>query len=107
LEWDDDDLADGLLEAEELQSVFSALANPVRRYLWELLEVDDASAGDLARSAATHFGISKARAAAHLQVLGRAGLVTVHPDGTWRYYRRVPGAAQDIADWLKRVELSR
>lgn len=102
-----DDLEERFADASELQEKFVALASPVRRDLLELLEVDDAAAGDLAASAAAHWGITRARASQHLQVLANAGLVQVSPDGTWRYYRRELGAAYPVIEWLRSVQLAR
>ena len=104
--WLDPDLSDEELDAVELQTIVEALAHPVRRYMIDLLEVDDALAGDLAASASAQWGISMSRASQHLQVLARAGLVDVSQDANHREYRRRSGAAQPLADWLTRSELS-
>jgi DNA-binding transcriptional ArsR family regulator len=100
-----DDLEERLADASALQTLFVALAHPARRYLLEMLEVDDAAAGDLAASAAARWGITRTRASQHLQVLANAGLVQVSPDGAWRYYRREPGAGYPVIEWLRSVEL--
>ncbi|MDN4475974.1 metalloregulator ArsR/SmtB family transcription factor [Demequina sp. SYSU T00192] len=98
---------DGLHRTERLDAILTALAHPVRRRLLELLEFGAATAGDLSASAADSFGISPARASQHLRVLAHAGLVDVMPDGTHRWYSLADGAADDIADWLARLRLSR
>jgi DNA-binding transcriptional ArsR family regulator len=89
-----------------LDLVIQALSSPVRRFLLELLEVDDATAGELAASAADNFGISLARASQHLQVLARAELVIATRDGTWRNYRRIPSSARPLTLWLQQAGLS-
>lgn len=89
----------------ELQAVVTAVAHPVRRFLIELMEVDDATASDLAASASDAWGISIPRASQHLQVLARADLVTVIPHGSYRFYRRNVGAAASLSHWLRAVEL--
>jgi DNA-binding transcriptional ArsR family regulator len=101
-DWEDDEPTD----AEVLQLQFAALSSPIRRYLLDLLEVDDATAGDLAASAVDHWGITRTRASQQLQILARAGLIQASADGSWRYYRREPGSAQQVLDWLRRVELA-
>lgn len=89
----------------ELQAVATAVAHPVRRFLLELLVVPDATATDLAASASDVWGISIPRASQHLQVLARAELVDVLPDGPFRYYRRNPRSGRPLGEWLRAVEL--
>ncbi|WP_062527168.1 ArsR/SmtB family transcription factor [Demequina rhizosphaerae] len=93
--------------AARLDATLTALADPVRRRLLELLEVGPTSAGDLAASAASLYGISHTRVSQHLKVLATAGLVDIAPDGTHRWYSLVDGAADDVADWLAGLRLSR
>lgn len=95
-----DGLEDLLEHEAHLDRVLRALAHPVRRFLLEMLVDVDASAGDLAASAAVNFGISSARGSQHLQVLAEAELVTVIPDGPWRYYRLAPNGSDVAVAWL-------
>ncbi|WP_296665419.1 metalloregulator ArsR/SmtB family transcription factor [Demequina sp.] len=91
----------------DLDAMLRALADPVRRYILELLRDGQGAAGDLAASAAARFGISTARASQHLQVLARSGLVRVMHDGSWRWYGISVGAAGPVAEWMRGVELAR
>ena len=94
------ELADAIADAEELDQVLRALADPVRRYLLELLRHDGCTAGDLAASAADRFGISPSRASQHLKVLADARLVTVGRTGTWRYCEYRERSADRVAEWI-------
>ena len=93
----------GAHDAAGLDAVLHALANPVRRYLLDLLRHDGATATELGASAAAAFGISPARASQHLQVLARASLVEVQTDATWRHYRFRSGSCDVVSDWLERL----
>ena len=95
------DWVDELARDDALQRVLHALAHPVRRYLLSIIGPDDASAGDLAGSAAAMFGISSARGSQHLRVLADAGLVDVVSDGLWRFYRPNPAGVTDLRAWLR------
>ena len=81
---------------DELDAVFTALANPTRREIVVRLAAGDASVSELAEP----FGVSLPAMAKHLQVLERAGLVT-----RGRIARRRPAhlRAEPIAEataWL-------
>lgn len=99
-----EDFEDRIEHEAHLQRVLHALTDPVRRFLLELLVDVDASAGDLAASAAANFGISSARGSQHLRVLAEAGLVAVIPDGPWRYYRLVPAGSDVAVEWLAELK---
>ncbi|WP_062077364.1 ArsR/SmtB family transcription factor [Demequina globuliformis] len=86
-----------------LNEAFPALAHPVRRFLLEILENDGAGAMSLAASAADTFGISSQRGSHHLQVLARAGLVTVQHDGLHRHYTLAAPAFDPVTTWITTV----
>ncbi|MFW2512510.1 ArsR/SmtB family transcription factor [Demequina sp. SO4-13] len=88
----------------QLRRTLTALDDPARRFLLELLADCDATAGDLAASAAVNFGISAKRGSQHLRVLAEAELVDVYPDGPWRSYRIRPGGGEVVVEWLARLE---
>lgn len=96
----DPDWVEELEFDDELQRVLHALAHPVRRYLLSIMVPSDASATDLAASAAAQFGISAGRGSQHLRILADAGLVEVIADGQWRYYRRQSSGADVVRTWL-------
>ena len=104
--WDDED--DETWEAFTARAVdakLAALANPARRLALELLVSGDATAGDLAASIADTFGVSASRASQHLQVLARADLVRVNPDGLLRNYRLNETGLAEISAWIASLKL--
>lgn len=80
--------------------VFSALANPVRRRLLELLVESPRNAGDLAGE----FDLSRPAISEHLQVLRRAELVRDVVRGRERVYELAPEPLADIGTWLRPFE---
>jgi len=74
-----------LVELEEIDRVFSALAHQARRHILQVLNARGGamSAGDLA----ARFAHSWPTTTRHLRVLEQAGLVSVDNDGRYRYYR--------------------
>lgn len=66
-----------------MQTVFEALAHPVRREILRLLRERAMSAGELAE----HFPIAKATLSGHFTVLKTADLVTTERQGTTIIYR--------------------
>lgn len=80
--------------------VFSAVAEPNRRDLLELLGVGEATVGELVDA----MGISQPRVSKHLGVLRDAGLVRVRVDGRYRRYRVNGSALRPIDDWVRRFE---
>jgi DNA-binding transcriptional ArsR family regulator len=80
--------------------VFSALANPVRRRLLELVAESPRNAGSLA----AEFELSRPAVSEHLQVLRRADLVTEETIGRERVYRLAPRPLAELDDWLRPFE---
>ena len=80
--------------------VFSALANPVRRRLLELLAESSRNAGALA----DEFELSRPAISEHLQVLRRAALVREETRGRERHYELAAGPLADVSDWLRPFE---
>ena len=80
--------------------VFSALADPTRRKIIELL----ADGGQLpAAEIAAHFPISAPAISQHLKVLQQAGLVSVERRAQQRIYRLNPQAMLELEDWARRL----
>lgn len=80
--------------------VFSALANPVRRRLLELVAEAPRNAGSLA----AEFDLSRPAVSEHLQVLRRAELVVEERRGREHVYRLAPQPLADLDDWLRPFE---
>lgn len=80
--------------------VFSALANPVRRRLLELLIDSPRNAGALA----AEFDLSRPAISEHLRVLRHAGLVRDSVHGRERVYELAPEPLAEIGTWLRPFE---
>jgi DNA-binding transcriptional ArsR family regulator len=93
--------------AARVDTALRAVANPVRRFLLELLVSGSAQAGDLAASAAAMFGISTSRASQHLQVLARAGLVDVDAYENVREYSLTDRGLDEVSAWIASLRLAR
>jgi DNA-binding transcriptional ArsR family regulator len=78
-------------------SAYTALAEPHRRQILDLLRRGERPAGELVQMLElSQPGVSK-----HLKVLKDAGLVSVRPDGKRRLYALRPDALADVAEWLE------
>jgi len=64
------------------QKIFSALADPTRRAIFESLRTDSRTVGDLA----SNMTVSRPAVSQHMKALEDAGLVTVEPKGNRRFY---------------------
>lgn len=82
--------------AEREDRVFSALADPSRRALFESLTRGEAAVKDLT----ARFDISQPAVSQHLAVLKEAGLVTGRRDGRQVFYRVEPKGMKPLIDWL-------
>lgn len=76
--------------------VFTALADPTRRSLFERIAEQPQTVGALAKQ----FPISRPAVSQHLKVLKDAGLVQDEPRGTSRIYRIDPAGLGPIRRWL-------
>jgi DNA-binding transcriptional ArsR family regulator len=85
------------MDADELSSVFAALADPTRRAILARLAEGEATVNELAAP----FPISLQAVSKHLKVLERAGLITRGKDAQWRPCRLVPAPLRDIAEWTE------
>ena len=83
--------------ASRVQSL-SALADPVRREVVDLLAGGELAAGELA----DRFPVSRPAISRHLRVLREAGLVRVRTDGRHRLYALEPGPLRELDAWLER-----
>ncbi len=87
----------------ELDDTLSALADPTRRGVVDLLRRGPRRAGDLANAC----GTSAPAMSRHLRVLRRRGLIEeerVENDARLRVYRLRPERFRDLQGWLEDVE---
>ena len=85
-----------MVEHEEENEVFRALADPTRRALLAMLSEEAQPVSALtARFAMTQPAISQ-----HLKVLKEAGLVSKRRDGRNQFYALDPEPLRHVADWL-------
>ena len=79
---------------------FSALADPTRRKIIELLARD----GQLpATEISEHFSVSPQAISQHLKVLRQAKLVQVEKQAQQRIYRVNPDAMLELEDWARQM----
>jgi len=85
-------------EQQELNLVFAALSDPVRREILDRLDGHDLLVSEIA----AHFDISLQAVSRHIQVLVRAGLVTQERTGRISRCRFDAGPICNAAVWLNR-----
>ena len=78
------------------EDVFSAIADPTRRRILELLGRRPEAVGELA----ARFDISRPAISKHLRVLSEAGLVRAEADGRRNIYALEPAPFAAVRDWL-------
>jgi DNA-binding transcriptional ArsR family regulator len=76
--------------------VFTAIADPTRRRLVDLLGERDRNVTELAG----YFAVSIPAISQHLRILREVGLVVVQQIGRQRFYRLRPRALRDVHDWV-------
>ena len=77
---------------------FTALADPTRRSILEMLAAEDRNAGDIASA----FSVSRPAISRHLRVLREAGLVSAREQGQQRIYTLDPSPLAEVAGWVNR-----
>lgn len=86
-------------EAQNLDHIFGAIADPTRRAIVErLFARGEMTVGDIAAP----FAISTSAISRHLQVLEQAGLVERRVERQWRIIRIRPAALAPVESWLAR-----
>ena len=88
---------------DDLDTTLTALADPTRRRVVELLRRDPRRAGDIAAAV----GVTPAALSRHLRVLRRAGIVEVDTpgdDARHRVYRLRPDRIVQLQAWLDQVQ---
>lgn len=79
-----------------LDTAFSALADPTRRAILARLALGETNVTELAKP----FAMSLPAVSKHLKVLERAGLISRGREAQWRPCRIEPRALKNIDDWL-------
>jgi DNA-binding transcriptional ArsR family regulator len=77
-------------------ATWSALNDPHRRYVLELLRTRPHDVGELTSA----LGLSQPGTSKHLRALRDAGLVRVRIDAQRRVYELDPGPLAELDDWL-------
>ena len=85
-----------MVQYQQIDRTFSALADPTRRQLLERLGRGDASISELAEP----YGISLTGMKKHVRVLEEAGLVTTEKVGRVRRCRLGPRRLEDVEEWV-------
>jgi DNA-binding transcriptional ArsR family regulator len=86
------------VQAERLDTVFAALADPTRRAIIARLARGEASVMELAQP----FAMSQPAISKHIKVLERAGLVSRGRDAQRRPCRLEAAPLRDVTKWLER-----
>ena len=82
----------------DLDLVFGALADPIRRAILARLAEGEATVGQLAQP----FDVSRPAISKHLRVLERARLVRRTPEGRMSRCELDAGPMQEAAEWVER-----
>jgi DNA-binding transcriptional ArsR family regulator len=80
-----------------VQAVATAVADPIRRRVLELVRDREVAAGELA----SQFEVSRPAVSRHLRVLREAGLVHERREGRLRLYRADPTPLAELRSWLE------
>jgi DNA-binding transcriptional ArsR family regulator len=79
------------------ETAFSALADPTRRAVLDLLRAGTRPAGEIARA----FPVSRPAISKHLRILRRAHLVEERREGRHRMYQLTPEPLKAVDSWLE------
>ena len=82
-----------------MESSFTALADPTRRRIVEMLSGGELSVGEITQ----HFAVSAPAISQHLKTLKAARLVRVRVDAQRRFYAIDPDGLAEIDAWLAQV----
>jgi ArsR family transcriptional regulator, arsenate/arsenite/antimonite-responsive transcriptional repressor len=85
-------------QAEHVARIAKALGDPIRLQLVDVLR---RHAGKVCVCELTPlFEVGQATVSHHLKVLREAGIVDSERRGLWAYYYVVPGALEELGEWL-------
>ncbi|MDX3000633.1 metalloregulator ArsR/SmtB family transcription factor [Kribbella solani] len=90
-----------IVDDDQLDRAFAALADPVRRAMVARLSRGPATVNELAEP----FPITKQAVSRHIQVLETAGLITRSRDGQRRPCHLVPAALEALTSWIDEYRL--
>ncbi len=83
------------------EAAFSALADPTRRAVLDLLRKGSRPAGEIARA----FPVSRPAISKHLRLLRRAHLVEERREGRHRFYQLNPEPLKAVDSWLEQYRV--
>ncbi|HXM20846.1 MAG TPA: metalloregulator ArsR/SmtB family transcription factor [Terriglobales bacterium] len=83
------------------EATFSALADPIRRAVLDLLRQGSQPAGRIAQA----FPVSRPAISKHLRLLRKAHLVQERREGRHRLYRLNPEPLQAVDSWLEQYRV--
>lgn len=83
------------------ETTFSAIADPTRRAVLDLLRQGSQPAGQIAQA----FPISRPAVSKHLRLLRRAHLVRERREGRRRFYELNPGPLQAVDSWIRQYQI--
>jgi DNA-binding transcriptional ArsR family regulator len=83
------------------ESTFSALADPTRRAVLDLLRQGSQPAGRIAQA----FPVSRPAISKHLRLLRRAHLVQERREGRHRFYQLNPEPLKAVDSWLQQYRV--
>lgn len=83
-------------KAGQGHTVFSAIADPTRRSILDVLRAGELGAGELA----DRFAVSRPAISRHVRILARAGLLRQRRDAQRRFYSLRPEALAEVDRWL-------
>ena len=86
------------MAADELSTVFGALADPTRRAILARLAEGEATVNELAEP----FDLKLPTVSKHLKVLQKAGLVSQSKKAQWRPCRLETAPLKEAAGWVER-----
>ena len=82
---------------KNIDKIFAALSDPIRRNILIMLLEDDMAVTDVAEP----FDISLASISKHLGILMRAGLISQEKRGRLKWCKLEPDAMRDAAIWMQ------
>ncbi|MAT87876.1 MAG: transcriptional regulator [Aestuariivita sp.] len=82
---------------KNIDKIFAALSDPIRRTILVMLLEDDMAVTDVAEP----FVISLAAISKHLGILMRAGLISQEKRGRVKWCKLEPDAMRDAAIWMQ------
>ncbi|MHC1549718.1 ArsR/SmtB family transcription factor [Phyllobacterium sp. K27] len=86
-----------MIEADPINAVMRALADPTRRAVFEqVVNSDEITVVELTQGS----GVTQGAISQHLKTLKQAGLVAERPEGRKVYYRAQPEGLEPLVNWM-------